>query len=125
MNERDTAFNESHTMTTPHKDADKLRAIAGGKQMQVYGNNGNPWVDASPDRALVAICAGEPCRIKPEFVLINGVECPKPEFGEAAHYAVTVTFPQLFKDHTAHFSTAVDALSVYQALIKPFKECQE
>lgn len=111
-------------MTTPHKDAALLRAIADGKQMQVEGPT-IPWRDASPDDALFAVYNGEPCRIKPKVIIINGVECPKPEFGEAAHYAVTVTIPLLFKDHTAHFSTAVDALSVYQALIKPFKECQE
>ena len=111
--------------TTPHKDAEKLMAIAQGKQMQCYRCHGTPWADVDGDAALVALTEGQPCRIKPEFIVINGVECPKPELGETAQYAVTVAIPLLFQDHTVHFSTAVGALSVYQALIKPFKECQE
>ena len=112
-------------MTTPHKDAEKLRAIADGKQMQIYGNNGTPWVDATPGHALFAVYNGDPCRIKPEIIVINGVECPKPESGESAHYAVTMTIPLLFQDHTVYFSKAVDALCAYQAIIKPFKEFHE
>ena len=125
MNERDTAFNESHTMTTPHKDADKLRAIAGGKQMQVYGNNGNPWVDASPGRALVAICAGEPCRIKPEFVLINGVECPKPVPPPEGKYTARIMILNQGTFWELDFAELADAETVCRALVKPFKECKE
>ena len=111
-------------MNTPHPDASLLRAIADGKQMQVEGLT-SPWQDATPDHALFAVYNSEPCRIKPDFVVINGVECPKPESGESAHYAVTMTIPLLFQDHTVYFSKAVDALCAYQAIIKPFKEFHE
>lgn len=110
-------------MSTPHKDADKLRAIAGGKQMQVYGNNGNPWVDASPDRALVAICAGEPCRIKPLTITVNGVECPKPSTKSGRNW-VSITCAN-GRESIYCFDPMEDAIEVYEALIKPFKECKE
>ena len=110
-------------MTTPHKDADKLIAIAHGKQMQIYGNDGTPWVNTNPDRALVAICAGEPCRVKPEFVLINGVECPKPNTKSGRNW-VSITCAN-GRESIYCFDSVTDAIEVYEALIKPFKECQE
>ena len=126
MNERDTAFNESHTMTTPHKDADKLLAIAHGKQMQVYGNNnGTPWVDASPDRSLVAICAGQPCRIKPLTVMVNGVECPRPVPPPEGKYTVRILILNRGIFWELDFAELADAEAVCRAMVKPFKECQE
>lgn len=110
-------------MTTPHKDADKLIAIAHGKQMQVYGNQGTPWADASHDRALVAICAGQPCRIKPETVMVNGVECPKPV--TIGRYTVRLMILNEGKFWDTFFDNLSEAETVCHALIKPFKECKE
>lgn len=110
-------------MTTPHPDAVLLRAIADGKQMQVYGKNGTPWADASPDVALYAVHCHDPCRIKPETVMVNEVECPKPEretgdgkWVEVSCYART---------HRFAFDSWDTAKLVVDALIKPFKECKE
>ena len=71
-------------MTTSHPSADMLRAIADGKQMQqdrTYIDSTEPkWTDCSSVRALYLISCEESnlVRIKPETVLINGIECPAP-----------------------------------------------
>ena len=117
-------------MTTPHRDASLLRAIADGKQMQTEGLTA-PWADASGDEALTALAEGQPCRIKPDFVIVNGVECPKPldEFSTES-WVVTLRMrhmrgpmPPMAK--TFMFNNEHDAAQVIEALIKPFKECQE
>ena len=117
-------------MTAPHKDANLLIAIAHGKQMQVEGLT-SPWTDASPDRALVAVCAGEPCRIKPDFIVINGVECQKPlDKFSTESWVVTLHMrhmrgPMPPTAKTFMFNNEQDAAQVVAALVKPFKECQE
>ena len=61
--------------------ADLLRAIADGKQMQGrLPEDGGGWFDIYPDQAIGAIAGGyaTDVRIKPETVLINGIECPAP-----------------------------------------------
>lgn len=61
--------------------ADLLRAIADGKQMQGrLPEDGCDWFDIYPDQAIGAIAGGyaTDVRIKPETVLINGIECPAP-----------------------------------------------
>lgn len=68
-------------MTTPHPNADLLRAIADGKQMQGrLQEDGCDWFDIYPDQAIGAIASdySMKVRIKPETVLINGIECPAP-----------------------------------------------
>lgn len=68
-------------MTTPHPNADMLRAIADGKQMQGrLPEDGCDWFDIYPDQAIGAIASGYSMkvRIKPETALINGIECPAP-----------------------------------------------
>lgn len=112
-------------MTTPHKDAEKLRAIADGKQMQVYGNNGTPWVDATSDHALFAVYNGEPCRIKPDFIVVNGVECPKHSERLRKNWVSIGVVCSNGRESTYCFESVADAIAVYEALIKPFKECQE
>lgn len=51
-------------MNTPHTDADLLRAVADGKQMQ--RKEWNEWVDCTHETALVRISMGMPTRVKPE-----------------------------------------------------------
>lgn len=74
-------------MTTPHPQADLLRAIADGKQMQELDfpgiNHPGNWCDCDADRALNRISRGvEQCvRIKPDTVTINGIECNAPAAG--------------------------------------------
>lgn len=51
-------------MNTPHKDADLLRAVADGKQMQ--RKDWDEWVDCTHEAALVRISTGMPTRVKPE-----------------------------------------------------------
>lgn len=71
-------------MTTPHHQADLLRAIADGKQMQELDftgiNHPGNWCDCDADRALNRISRGveQYVRIKPETVTINSIECPAP-----------------------------------------------
>ena len=51
-------------MNTPHTDADLLRAVADGKQMQ--RKEWDLWVDCTHETALVRISMGMPTRVKPE-----------------------------------------------------------
>lgn len=51
-------------MNTPHTDADLLRAVADGKQMQ--RKDWDLWVDCTHETALVRISMGMPTRVKPE-----------------------------------------------------------
>ena len=61
-------------MTTPHKHADILRAIADGKEVQVQNafckwEEGNlPLLADNPDATW---------RVKPDTIVVNGVEVPR------------------------------------------------
>ena len=110
--------------TTPHKDADLLRAIADGKQMQVEGLT-SPWTDARADEALWAIAQGDSCRIKPEFIVINGVECQKPSPLLHSRFTVRILIINKGTYWDLGFAELADAEAVCRALVKPFKECQE
>ena len=69
-------------MTTPHPQADLLRAIADGKQMQELDfpgiNHPGNWCDCDADRALNRISRGveQYVRIKPDTVTINATSSP-------------------------------------------------
>ncbi len=109
-------------MNTPHKDAALLRAIADGKQMQGEGY-GTKWMDIPAHDALRLLSHAKPCRIKPEFIVINGVECPKPNTKSGRNW-VSITCAK--RESIYCFDPMDgDAIAVYEALIKPFKECQE
>ena len=132
-------------MTTPHPQADLLRAIADGKQMQELDfpgiNHPGNWCDCDADRALNRISRGveQYVRIKPETVTINGIECPAPmtevpEMG-SCYYAPTPTCEakftpwgwsndasdqRLFAEGLC-FATAEDAAAAAWAMIAPLK----
>ena len=108
-------------MNTPHPRADLLIAIAQGKQMQ-GACLGPPWIDIDARDALSAVAQGLPCRIKPETVMVNGVECPKPVPGE--QYIVRITMRNYAPCVDISFAKLADAETVYRALIKPFKESE-
>ena len=114
-------------MTTAHRDASLLRAIADGKQMQVEGLTA-PWMDASGDDALIALAEGQPCRIKPEFIVINGVECDASQ-RRKADFFVCITLVghsrELLAEGVFYWPNKDAARTAFEALIKPFKECQE
>lgn len=106
--------------TTPHPDAALLRAIADGKQMQGEGY-GTKWMDIPAHDALRLLSHAKPCRIKPEFIVINGVECPKPNKKAEKNWVSIVCANGRESVHC--FDSTADAIAVYEALIKPFKEC--
>lgn len=109
-------------MTTPHKDAALLRAIADGKQMQGEGY-GTKWMDIPAHDALRLLSHAKPCRIKPEFIVINGVECHKPNTKAETNW---VSIGCANGRESVHcFDSTANAIEVYEALIKPFKEYQE
>jgi hypothetical protein len=66
-------------MTTPHKEAAKLIAIAEGRQMQeeMFGLG---WQNVTKESALAMIVAGQAdkIRIAPETININGREVAAP-----------------------------------------------
>lgn len=129
-------------MTTPHPQADLLRAIADGRQMQGrLPEDGCDWFDIYPDQAIGAIASdySMKVRIKPDTVTINGIECPapmrvEPEQG-SCYYAPTPTREvkftplgwsndafdrRLFADGLC-FATADDAAAAARAMIAPLK----
>lgn len=110
-----------NTGTTPHKDADKLRAIADGKQMQTEGD-GERWADASAQDALRAVLDGDPCRIKPPMIIINGVECRAPAGITPFSLGITA-FDQTRRLLSVKydFDSERDLAAAFEALIKPFK----
>ncbi len=108
-------------MTTPHQNADLLRAIADGKQMQVEGNDGK-WHDASAQKTLISLLNKNPCRVKPETILVNGVECPSEAPDDNARYRIEVSQPSTCNHQNLWFKTAEEASIVYGAILKPFKE---
>ena len=129
-------------MTTPHPQADLLRAIADGKQMQGrVPEDGCDWFDIYPDQAIGAIASdySMKVRIKPETVLINGIKCPAPMRVEpkmgSRYYAPTPTreakfiqwgwsndaSDQRFFAEGLCFATAEDAAAAAWAMIAPLK----
>jgi hypothetical protein len=75
-------------MTTPHKYADILRAIADGKRIQCYLHRKQRWMDTEEHSVFNAIMLGDDnslalqpsdYRVKPATITINGIECPAPE----------------------------------------------
>ena len=71
-------------MNTPHTDADLLRAVADGKQMQ--RKEWDEWVDCTHETALVRISMGMPTRVKPE---------PKPDVVRYIAYVPCTGFGSL------------------------------
>lgn len=122
--------------------ADLLRAIADGKQMQGrLPEDGCGWFDIYPDQAIGAIASGYSMkvRIKPETVLINGIECPAP-MRVAPALQTTYFKPDpdwgkmydicTWRDHDLDhsrfslglcFATANDAAAAARAMIEPLK----
>lgn len=133
-------------MTTPHPHADLLRAIADGKQMQCYdatnSRDGRAWINAVAEFALYELSKGSsglPIRIKPDTIIVNGVECNapmrvEPEMGNW-YYTPTPTNEAKFtlwawsndasdKRFFAEglcFATAEDAAAAARAMIAPLK----
>ena len=62
---------------TPHPQAEILRAIADGEEIQAFYDRG--WHDTVP-RSAVQYLGGDmyPLRIKPKVININGIEVPEP-----------------------------------------------
>ena len=130
-------------MTTPHPNADLLRDIADGRQTQkeILDGASRRFVNCSAKRALQMIAKGcaQFIRIKPETVLINGIECNapmrvEPEMG-SWYYAPTPTrevkfirwswsndaSDQRFFAEGLCFATAEDAAAAAWAMIAPLK----
>lgn len=112
-------------MTTPHPQAELLRAIADGKQMQRHSND--EWLNCTAEAALNRLALGMSLRIKPDTITVNGVEVPKP-LGHPFDGGKWIISIQLGE----HKSTAcngeviickdyTDARTVFDALILPFK----
>jgi len=132
-------------MTTPHPQADLLRAIADGKQMQEeksHGTHGRvDWADCDADQALHLIDIGKAIcvRIKPGTVTINGIECNAPMRVAPAlqtmYFKPDPDWEKMYDrcmwagralDHSRFslglcFATANDAAAAARAMIAPLK----
>ena len=62
---------------TPHPQADLLRAIADGEQMQ-RPLAGRTWENINPQDALIRVTNGFEVRIAPKMRSIEGFEYPEP-----------------------------------------------
>jgi len=67
------------TNITMHPYAEILRAIADGKKIE-YKNYTDEWceVDNATALGMISVAVYTEFRIKPEVILINGIEVPKP-----------------------------------------------
>ena len=64
-------------MKTPHPQADVLRAIADGEEIEVFFKE--EWLWCRPERALLHASTQEfNLRVKPRTININGFEVPEP-----------------------------------------------
>lgn len=128
-------------MTTPHPQADLLRAIADGKQMQKPESRVSPknWHDVSAEEALCALVNGTPVRIKPGTVTINGIECNAPMRVAPAlqtmYFKPDPDWEKMYDrcmwagralDHSRFslglcFATANDAAAAARAMVAPLK----
>ena len=109
-------------MTTPHKHADILRAIADGKEIE-YSTEAGYWSKA--DLGILFRNPGCLFRIKPETITINGVECPAPVKQNGCLPRVSISFrgvPGDDGDLAFYFACSADAARVFNALVKPFEE---
>ena len=62
---------------TPHPQAEILRAIADGEEIEAFYDEG--WHDTVPRSAIKYLGADMyPLRIKPKVININGIEVPEP-----------------------------------------------
>lgn len=104
----------------PHKYADLLRAIADGKQMQV--DTGTGFVDVTYKDALLAMVDDDVCRVKPEMIVINGVECHPPSGITNFSLGITAIAQPHPVDLGAvfYFDSERHLIAAFQALIKPF-----
>lgn len=70
-----------HSQNTQHPYAKILRAIADGKKIQYLESGQNKWFGIPHESVLLELsrhhCRHQ-FRIKPEVILINGIEVPKP-----------------------------------------------
>lgn len=62
-----------------HPNAELLRAIANGEQMQI-GSKSTEFKNFSAEEALSAIADGRGCyiRVKPSTIIVNNIEVPEP-----------------------------------------------
>ena len=111
-------------MTTPHPHADKLIAIAEGKQMQ-HMDSKERWEHIGGNAAAWYISQeeGDKIRIAPETILVNGVECAKnfrvaikPSSDKGYRLAIFGKF-----DRWIYFDTAEQRDQAEAATIAPFK----
>ena len=73
-----------------HPQAALLRAIADGKQMQQQSQENEQWFDVKANQAMYAISQVWKVRIKPDTLLINGMEVPKPSCNAMSLHSVTI-----------------------------------
>lgn len=121
-------------MSTPHKYANILRAIADGEKIQCYLHRTQRWMDTEEHSVFNAIMlsgcqALQPSdyRIKPATLSINGVECPAPEPGPITddQYCVVINIVnsswQRTKQLTLPYNDPKDADQVFAALAAAVK----
>lgn len=126
-------------MSTPHKYANILRAIADGEKIQCYLHRTQRWMDTEEHSVFNAIMLGndnslalQPSdyRIKPATLSINGVECPAPAPGPITDDQCCVVINisnsawQWTKQLTLPYNDIKDAEQVFAALalaVKPIR----
>ena len=106
---------------TQHPQADILRAIADGEQIQDTTNYG--WADVSAQFAL-RVVANRSCgclRIKPATIMLNGTELPKPvpyTNDSSASFFGTFVGTTDGRAKTFYFNTREDRDVVYAKLVE-------
>jgi hypothetical protein len=116
-----------------HSYAEILMAIANGEQIQFINSLGN-WNDMTNADVLneIRIARFKPSefRVKPKTILVNGIECPlhiKSDSNIKFGFNVLISCGPRDPcgcDVNLWYKYPEDANTVFNALIKPFKETE-
>lgn len=105
-------------MRKPHKHSEIIKAWADGAEIEFRNQDATTWTQINNRPRWFDTTE---YRIKPNTVLINGVECAAPCI-DISEYRITISSSWYNgPTKTLAFETKLDAHEVFQALIDPFK----
>lgn len=108
-------------MNKPHKHAAVIKAWADGAIIQIYRDSWDDWEIVSEPKWS----EHRKYRVKPEPLIVNGVECAIPASDDNHPWVVSVSVKREHQStgstYLLYFDESVDALGMYHALIKPFR----
>jgi hypothetical protein len=106
-------------MKQKHKLAELLIAIANGEEIQRLQDDGT-W--RSADLNVLAVFPHDTFRVKPDAIIINGVECVRPVSPDDGRSVIKISFDQVSTYY--FFDTVKNARTARDAMLKPFTDAK-